>query len=114
MLVEASTKKAAFLREALGAAALAGTVLDRQVQRASDVGEITDVRLISTRAMGGWERILPRMVPALGTHGELLVWCGEEMETVHRRQVWQRLRLEDRRPLPGRDRSWIWRFAANA
>jgi hypothetical protein len=32
------------------------------------------------------------------------------MEKIARREVWKKLRLEEKRPLPTRDQSWIWRF----
>ena len=79
-----------------------------------DAEELTAVldraRLISSRAMGGWPKILPRLRSCLEDQGELLVWAGDEVETIARRQVWRRFDLEEKRLLPDRERSWIWRF----
>lgn len=110
VLSEASTRKAKFLRSLVSEAFPAGSVLERHVQRAADVEDVAPFRLIVTRAAGGWERILPRLAPALDSGGSLLVWAGPQMESVARRAAWARYRLAERRALPGRDRSWVWRF----
>ncbi len=68
------------------------------------------MRLLTVRAMGGWAKILPRMAAALAPDGEMLIWCGEEIDSVATRTAWRKLHLVDRKLLPGRDRSWIWRF----
>jgi hypothetical protein len=61
--------------------------------------------------MGGWEKIVPRFASALDPdNGELLLWAGDEMENVIGRKVWQRFELTHRHSLPGRERSWIWKF----
>jgi 16S rRNA G527 N7-methylase RsmG len=112
LLTEASQGKAAFLRKLLADCGIGGSLLERQVQRPSDLGqERGPFRLIVTRALGGWERILPRFSSSLRVDGELLLWAGRDVETVARRAAWQKLQLIDKKQLPGRDRSWIWRFA---
>jgi len=111
VLAEASSKKAEFLR---GCAGLFGTgrarVLEAQVQRAGDLGETHDVRVLVCRAMGNWSKVLPRLASILAADGELLLWGGADVETVSRRAAWSKLRMAERKPLPGRERSWIWRF----
>ena len=116
VLADASTRKAEFLRETIREAGIAGArVLERQVQRAADVPELEGgVRVVSTRAAGGWERVIPRLLPCLRPGGDVLVWAGEDLEKVRGRVVWRRLELVERRPLPGRERSWVWRFRAAA
>ena len=66
--------------------------------------------MIVTRAMGNWERVLPRLSSVIVPDGVLLVWAGEQMQNVSRREVWRRYRLEERRALPGREHSWVWKF----
>ncbi len=114
VLADASARKAEFLRDAIREAGLEGTrVLERQVQRAADVPELAGlVRVVSTRAAGGWERIVPRLLPCLAPGGEFLIWAGDDLDAVRGRVIWRRLELVERRPLPGRDRSWVWRFRA--
>ncbi len=110
-LVEASWKKAAFLRSLSQIEGLpAPAVLERQVQRADDLSDVAPLSVITARAVGGWERLLPRLARALADDGKLLLWAGETVETVARRAVWRRLRLVRRHPLPGRERSWVWLF----
>jgi 16S rRNA G527 N7-methylase RsmG len=114
VLAEASAKKAAFLREAVAEAGFpSARVLERQVQRPADLLDLAEgLRLVATRATGGWERILPRLAPLLVPGGEVLLWAGEDVETVRCRVAWNRLRLIERRPLSGRERSWVWRFGS--
>ena len=114
VLIEVSTSKARFLREVLNDIFRRGAVLEEQLQRAGDVAGLAPVRVLVTRAMGNWERVLPRLTPLLHEDGEMLLWAGERAEQVHRRTAWRRLELRERRPLPGRDRSWIWRFARSS
>jgi hypothetical protein len=85
-------------------------VLEAQVQRAGDLGEIIAVRALVCRAMGNWSKVLPRLASVLAADGEMLLWGGADVETVSRRAAWSKLRLAERKPLPGRERSWIWRF----
>jgi hypothetical protein len=54
--------------------------------------------------------VLPRLHSILSGDGEILLWAGEEVEAVRRREVWRRFELVERRPLPGRERSWVWKF----
>lgn len=110
-LVEARARKAAFLRALLNDHLGRGAVIDRQVQRAGDLEELPPLRALVTRAMGGWEKVVPRMVPALRPDADVLIWAGDEVQRIASRSAWRRLRLQDRRPLSGRDRSWIWRFS---
>lgn len=111
LLAEASSRRAAFLRTLLREIGLQGAdVLEGHVQRPSDLSGVPPLRLLTSRAMGGWAKILPRLGPCLASDGELLIWAGPEMETVSARTVWRRMVLQERRPLPGRDQSWVWRF----
>jgi 16S rRNA (guanine527-N7)-methyltransferase len=110
LLAEAARAKAAFLRGVVEEAFPGGDVLEGQVQRPADLGGAGPFSAIVTRALGNWERVLPRLAPALEASGTLLVWTGVQMETVAKRKTWGRYRLVERKPLPGRERSWIWRF----
>ena len=85
-------------------------VLARQVQRSPDVADLAPFRAIATRAAGGWAKVLPRLASALAEDGVVLVWAGEEVEAIRGRTVWRRYRLDRSRPLPGRERSWVWTF----
>lgn len=109
-LVEAQSRKARFLRALINAHVGRGAVIERQVQRAGDLEELAPLRVLVTRAMGGWEKIVPRLVPALRLDADVLIWAGGETERIAARAAWRRLRLAGRHPLEGRDRSWIWRF----
>ena len=110
VLAEASRRKAAFLAEVVAEAFPEGRVLNRQVQRAGDLEGVGTIRVLTARAAGGWERVLPRLARVLAPGGRLLVWAGGEMERIARREVWKRYRLLERRALPGRGRSWVWLF----
>jgi len=111
VMAEASSKKAVFLR---GCSGFAGTgparVHEGQVQRAGDLGATVALRALVCRAMGNWQKVLPRLASILAADGEMLLWGGADVETVSRRAAWNKLRLAERKPLPGRERSWIWRF----
>ena len=112
VLVEVSERKSEFLATVVGQW-FRGAVVDRRhVQRADDLDGLMPARVIATRAMGGWERILPRLVPGLGVDGELLVWAGDALDKISTRVAWSKLALRERRSLPGRDRSWVWRFGS--
>jgi 16S rRNA (guanine527-N7)-methyltransferase len=114
-LAEASRRKGAFLRQFLReSTAVNVSVLEVQVQRPGDLDGFGPFRLVTSRAMGGWTKILPRLAPMLEPGGEMLVWAGDEVETIAKRAVWRRLVPVDRRPLPGRKQSWIWRFRSAA
>ena len=110
LLAEAARAKAAFLRGVVEEAFPGGAVLEGQVQRPADLGGSGPFSAIVTRALGNWERVLPRLASALDSRGTLLVWTGAQMETVATRKAWGRFRLVERKPLPGRERSWVWRF----
>ena len=111
VLAEASTKKAAFLREALVAAGLIdGQVLEARVARTVDVDELPPVAVLATRAMGGWERIVPKLVARLSPGGLVLVWAGSDAEAIMTRTSWARLRVEKSRSLPGREQSKVYRL----
>jgi 16S rRNA (guanine527-N7)-methyltransferase len=109
VLAEASSKKAAFLREALAAAGLAnGQVLEGHVARTVDLGDLPPVTVIATRAMGGWERVIPKLVPRMSASGLVLIWAGADAASIMARAAWSRLRVEKSRILPGRDRSHVY------
>jgi 16S rRNA (guanine527-N7)-methyltransferase len=111
LMAEASSRKASFLRAVLAETGFPrAAVHEAQVQRQHDLEGTGPFRLITSRAMGGWTKVLPRLHGCLGEEGEILVWAGEETEAVARRVVWRRLRLVEKRPISGRERSWIWRF----
>ena len=113
-LAETSAKKAAFLQgevDRLGR----GGVLHRQIQRASDLEDVTPLRLIVTRAMGGWQRIVPRLASCLAAEeAQVLVWAGAEMETIRQRKAWQRLTMVEFAPIPERESTGIWSFRASS
>jgi len=111
ILAEASRRKAAFLRTLLVPDFPGGLVIERQVQRSADLGEHDELAALLCRGMGNWERVLPRLAPRLGVDGRLLLWAGERVGQVSKWTAWRRLRLLERRALPGRDRSWIWLFS---
>jgi len=110
LLAEVTVRKAEFLRSVIDGVFPGGRVIDRQIQRAEDLVEEPKVSVIVTRAMGNWERVLPRLSSRLSPGGNVLVWAGEQMESVAGRKAWQRYRLTGRRALPGRERSWVWCF----
>ena len=111
LLADASVRKTAFLRAVISDAGFpSAAVLEAQIQRAGDLDGEGPFRLITTRALGGWPKILPRLRSCLAEGGDILVWAGDEVEKIARREVWKKLRLEEKRPLPTRERSWIWRF----
>lgn len=111
VLAEASTKKAAFLREALVAAKLQqGQVLATAVARTADLGGLPEVTVLTTRAMGGWERIVPKLVSRLTPGGFVLVWAGSDVTALLARSAWSRLKLQETRSLPGRDRSSVYKL----
>ena len=111
VLAEASTKKAAFLREALAAAGLPlGQVLEARVARTVDIDDLPSVAVLATRAMGGWERIVPKLVSRLAPGGLVLIWAGSEAEAIMKRTSWDRLRVEKSRSLPGREQTKVYRL----
>jgi 16S rRNA G527 N7-methylase RsmG len=108
LLVEASRRKADFLEE-VAAALPAGrvSVLCKQVQRAEDL-EGPPPACLASRAMGNWARVVPRVARALPVGGRVLLWAGEDAETIFRREAWRDLRVVHQHAITGRDRSWIW------
>jgi len=112
LLAEASRRKAAFLTRVVHDCGMtSASVLEAQIQRAADLYDIEPIRVLTSRAVGAWPKIVPRLAAALADDGLVLLWCGEEVETVARRVVWKKwLALEDRLALPGREKSWVWRF----
>jgi 16S rRNA G527 N7-methylase RsmG len=111
VLAEASSKKAAFLRGTIEEGVLpAAAVLERQVQRAADVRDIGEILVLTMRAAGGWSKVVPKLVGACAADVRILLWAGDDLERIRRYEAWRRLNLLDRRPLPGRERSWVWMF----
>lgn len=109
LLVEASKKKADFLRRVIEDCKWPrAAVLAHQIQRGSDFGDLEPIEILTLRAVGGWERILPRLAARLSPSGRILLWAGTEPDRVRTRVAWRKLAIEDRWPLPGRDASWIW------
>lgn len=108
LLAEANRRKAAFLREALAAARLPrGEVLERSVQRRSDLDDVGAIAVLATRAMGGWDRIVPKLAAALEPDGRIVVWAGDDLLEIVRRAAWSKIRMLDRRTLPGRARAQV-------
>jgi 16S rRNA (guanine527-N7)-methyltransferase len=111
VLVESSPRKAEFLARALEAAGLErASVLAANVQRASDLASVGSVAVLATRAMGGWERLLPKLAPVVGEGGCLLVWSGDGIDEVARRAAWRRWRRVRERPLHSLDRARVVQF----
>ena len=107
VLTEASRRKAEFLREVLASCAEGGEVFEGQVQRAPDLrGMVADV--ITTRAMGAWQKIVPRMHAALAPDAHVLVWATADAGPIFRRKVWPRFEIRGRRDLPAREACTIW------
>jgi 16S rRNA (guanine527-N7)-methyltransferase len=111
VLAEASPKKAGFLREALAVAGLKqGRVLEARVARTVDVEDLAPVAVLATRAMGGWERIVPKLVTRLAPGGVVLIWAGADAEAIMARASWSKLKVEASRSLPGRELSRVYRL----
>lgn len=111
-LAEASPAKARFLAEsaeALGVAARVEAI--GQVQRPADLASAEPLDAIVTRAMGGWQKIVPRMAEAVRPGGVALVWAGDDAGAITTRGGWtRRWEALGQRPLRDRERSWIWGF----
>jgi 16S rRNA (guanine527-N7)-methyltransferase len=115
VLAEASSKKAAFLREALVTAGLEhGRVLASRVDRTVDIKDLPSLEILATRAMGGWERIVPKLVSRMAPGGSVLIWAGSDAEAIMARASWSRLRVEKSRSLPGREQSRVYRLGVHA
>lgn len=109
ILVEASAKKSDFLQSVISSCGVPNAlVLGRQIQRSADLLAHVPVEILTMRAVGGWDRLLPRLAGCLSETGRVLLWAGPEVDRVRGRVAWRRLRVESRTPLSGRDRSWIW------
>ncbi len=112
VLAEASPKKAEFLREALLAAGLGhGRVLEARIARREDLVGVAPLSVVATRAMGGWERIVPKLASCLAAEGCVLVWAGGDAESIMARTSWAKLRVQKSRTLPGRDESKVYRLS---
>jgi 16S rRNA (guanine527-N7)-methyltransferase len=109
-LAEASRDKAGFLRTALARGPRNATVVERHVQRPADLADLPELTAITARAVGGWERILPRLAAKLSKAGRILLWAGPTADGVAQRVAWRNLELERRHVLPGRSRSWVFVF----
>ena len=111
VLAESSRKKAAFLRRALEAAGLTtARVLEASVQRAADVAEVAPIDVLVTRAAGGWESIVPRLVHEIRLGGVVMIWAGSDARAVVTRASWKRLALTEAIALPGRSASFVYRL----
>jgi 16S rRNA G527 N7-methylase RsmG len=112
-LAEGSSKKSGFLGASTLAAGLGDVeVLALHIQRPGDMPEGLRPDVWLTRAMGGWEKILPRFARTMHENDRILLWAGEEVEAISRRKIWKRLRIEKKHVLPGLDRGWIWVLAS--
>ena len=107
VLTEASRRKAEFLREVLAIDATSGEVFEGQVQRAPDLRGLT-AEVVTTRAMGAWQKIVPRMHAALAPDAHVLVWATADAEPIFQRTVWRRFEIRGRRDLPDREACTIW------
>ena len=108
VLVEASAKKAGFLRAALRAAGLdTGQVVERRVDRAQDLHDVEEVRVLAMRAMGGWDRIVPKLHAKIAADGWILLWTGGDAIVKLGERQWSRFERVATKALPGRDRSSI-------
>lgn len=102
VLAESSQKKAVFLRGALQIAELtSGRVLEKHVERAADLAELGPIAVIASRAMGGWERIVPKLTKSLQPGGLVLLWMGAEAIRVTQRASWMHLSAAGLRRFPG-------------
>ncbi len=110
VLAEASVRKSAFLSGLAEEAFPSARVLTAQIQRAGDLEEHAPVRVLTTRAMGNWERLVPRLRESLTDDADLLIWAGSSMEQVSSQKRWKRFDLVGKTALPGLDRAWIWHF----
>ncbi len=111
VLAESSRKKAEFLRDLLEALSLTrASILEAHVQRPGDLGEAGPFAVIACRAMGNWERVLPRLASVLAPGGRVLLWAASDIEAILKREVWRRYSLVESRPLEGLDRAALHVF----
>lgn len=109
VLTESSTKKASFLRIALAEAGVdGGQVLNRRVMRARDLDDVAPISVLVSRAAGGWDRIVPKLVPSLGAGAHVLLWAGADATAIFSRPAWRHLRVHSFKPLEGRSRSYVY------
>jgi hypothetical protein len=85
-------------------------VLESRIARTVDLEELPPIAVLATRAMGGWERIVPKLISRLAPGGLVLIWAGSDATAVMSRSSWARLSVEERRNLPGRDQSSVYRL----
>jgi len=112
VMAEASARKAEFLRGCIEIAKLErARVHEAQVQRPGDLADDISIDVLVCRALGNWQKVLPRLASSLAPTGRLLLWGGPDVETICTRAAWRKLRLVEKRPLPHRDHSWIWLFS---
>lgn len=115
VMVDASSRRAAFLRELVGRLGLSdATVVEANVQRADDLAAVGPVAVLTCRALGGWARLLPKLARCLASDGRVLLWAGDDVEGIARRTAWRRLRLVSRHRLEGMERAFVYEFAAAA
>ncbi len=111
-MTEASRKKAEFLRDLVRELGVPNLdVLHAHVQRPGDLPEPGPFAFLTCRAMGNWERVLPRLASTLAPEGRVLLWAGPEVEEISRREVWRRYRMVVARPLPGLEQGVLYEFA---
>ena len=68
--------------------------------------------MLTTRAMGGWDKVVPRVARALPTGAAVLVWAGADADAIVRRAVWRRdLTLVASHALPSRTQARVWHLA---
>ena len=84
-------------------------VNDRQVQRAADLPDSAKpIAVLASRAMGNWERVVPRMREALTDDATVLLWVGGDSEAVLQRGIWRsRFENDENHAIPGLDRAKI-------
>ncbi|MCP3982656.1 MAG: hypothetical protein GY716_25475 [bacterium] len=113
VLLDASARKSEFLQTVVARSFPDAEAVERHVQRALDLEEFGPVRVLLNRAMGGWERLVPKLARALSPDGDILLWAGASVPEVAGRAAWKTLKIEGKRPIPGRNSSWIWHFRRN-
>lgn len=113
-MTEASRRKSEFLSDLVREMGLTNLdVLHAHVQRPGDLPEPGPFAFVTCRAMGNWERVLPRLATTLAPGGRVLLWAGPEVENVSKRTAWKRYRRVETRHLPGLERGFLYVFAAD-
>lgn len=109
VLTEASRRKAEFLRELIAELGVeGGVVVDRQVARPADLADHDLFDVLTTRAMGSWEKIVPRLRGCLRAGADVFVWAGADSEAVFARTVWRAFELVEVVPIAGTERSRVF------